>query len=327
MAGVDVREEGIGGLRQPLRFYASDQVHNCHQKAVELLGLGNRALVRVRSDADRRLDPQALRAAIAADRAAGLRPACVIATAGTTNTGAIDDLRALGAVAHEEGLWLHVDGCIGALLVLAPRNRHLVDGIAEAQSVALDLHKWMHVPFEAGVALVRDGSAHRAAFSLHPEYLEDKPRGIAAAEWLFDYGLQSSRGNRALKVWMMLKEHGAARFGELIDRNIDQAAWLSARIEAEPWLRLIAPTVIDIVCFRYDPGGMDEAGLKALNSEVMLRLQEQGTAAVSDTTFGGRHCLRAAICNHRTRTEDLELLVSEVLRLGAAVEAEGREAA
>lgn len=327
MAGVDVREEGIGALPRPLRFYASDQVHGCHQKAVELLGLGNRALVRVRSDADGRLDAAALRAAIAADRSAGLQPGCVIATAGTTNTGSIDDLRAVGAVAREEGLWFHVDGCIGALLVLAPRHRHLVDGIAEADSVALDLHKWMHVPFEAGAALVRDGAAHRAAFALHPEYLEDKPRGIASGAWLFDYGLQTSRGNRGLKIWMMLKEHGAARFGELIDRNIDQAAWLTERIRAEPRLQLCAPTVIDIVCFRYDPGGLEEAGLRALNTEIMLRLQEEGTAAVSDTTLDGRHCLRVAICNHRTRIEDLDLLVAEVLRLGASVAAECRGAA
>lgn len=327
MAGVDVREEGIGALPRPLRVYASDQVHGCHQRAMELLGLGNRALVRVRSDERGRLDLQALREAIAADRAAGFRPACVIATAGTTNTGAIDDLRALRALTHEEGLWLHVDGCIGALLVLAPRHRHLVDGISEADSLALDLHKWMHVPFEARVALVRDGAAHHAAFALHAEYLEDKPRGIAAAAWLHDYGLQTSRGNRAVKIWMMLKEHGAARFGEIIDRNIDQAAWLTRRIKAEPRLRLIAPTVIDIVCFRYDPGGMEEAQLRALNTEIMLRLQEEGTAAVSDTTYAGRHCLRVAICNHRTRTGDLDLLVSEVLRLGAAIAAEGRRAA
>lgn len=166
-----MREEGIAGLSQQLRFYASDQVHSCHQKAVELLGVGNRALVRVPTDSECRMDLGALRSAIAADRAAGFRPACVIATAGTTNTGAIDDLPAIKALCRDEGLWFHIDGCIGALLAIAPRHRHLVAGISEADSLALDLHKWLHVPFEAGCALVRDASVHRATFALHPEYL------------------------------------------------------------------------------------------------------------------------------------------------------------
>ena len=315
-AGIDVREHGVAAIPKPLRFYASDQVHSCHRKAMEALGLGNRALRRIPTDAELRIDLAALRTAIAEDRAAGWRPACVIGTAGTINTGAIDDLEALASLAAEEDLWFHVDGCIGALIAIAPDNAHRVAGIERADSVALDPHKWLHAPFEAGCALVRDASLHRAAFAVTPEYLETMPRGLASATWLHNYGLQTTRGFRALKVWMALKEHGVDKFGRLIDQNIAQARHLGTLIEAEPLLQLVAPATINIVCYRYRPAGSDGEGLKALNTEIMLRLQEEGTAALSDTTVRGEHCLRVAITNHRTRRDDLELLVRETIRLG-----------
>jgi glutamate/tyrosine decarboxylase-like PLP-dependent enzyme len=322
MAGVDVREHGVAAIPQHLRFYTSDQVHSCHQKAVELLGLGNRALVRVASDAACRIDLAALSRAIAEDRAAGVKPACVIATAGTTNTGAIDDLPALRDLCRREGLWFHVDGCIGALARLAPRHRHLVAGLEDADSLALDLHKWLHAPFEAGVALLRDRTQHLQSFTLHPEYLEEKPRGIASGEHLYNYNLQTSRGFRALKLWMLLKEHGTAKFGRLIDQNIDQAEYFASFVQAEPSMALMAPVGLNIVCFRHDPGGLDEAALRKLNTEVMLRLQEEGIAALSDTTVKGHHCLRMAICNHRTTREDLDLVLAEGLRIAADVRKE-----
>lgn len=318
-AGVDVRAEGVAAIPRLLRFYGSDQVHSCHQKAVELLGLGNKALRRVPTGPDFRMDVAALRAMIIEDRKAGFCPAAVIATAGTVNTGAIDDLAAIGALCRDEDLWFHVDGCIGALIAIAPENGHLVAGLEGADSVALDPHKWLHVPFEAGCALIRDGGLHRDTFAVHPEYLEEKPRGIAANEYLHDYNLQTSRAFRALKVWMTLKEHGVDKFGRLIDQNIAQATYLEGLIAEVPELEMMAPREINIVCFRYCPSDMPEAELRALNSEVMLRMQEAGIAALSDTTVGGRHCLRVAICNHRTRRADLDLLVRETLRIGAEV--------
>jgi glutamate/tyrosine decarboxylase-like PLP-dependent enzyme len=316
-ADIDVREFGVAAIEAPLRFYASDQLHSSHRKAVEALGLGNRALRRIPTASDFRIDVGALRGAIAEDRAAGFRPACVIGNAGTVNTGAIDDLQALAAVAGEENLWLHVDGCIGALVALAPRQAHLVAGIARADSVALDPHKWLHAPFEVGCVLIRDASAHRGAFAVTPEYLEQTPRGLASGDWLHEYGLQTTRGFRALKVWMSLMEHGARKFGRLIDQNIAQAHYLSSLVAAEPLLELVAPTSINIVCFRYRPAGLPERAVKQANLEIMLRLQEEGIASVSDTTIHGKHCLRVAITNHRTRRSDLDLLVAETLRLGA----------
>ncbi|TGS65155.1 amino acid decarboxylase [Mesorhizobium sp. M3A.F.Ca.ET.201.01.1.1] len=322
-AGVDVRESGVGAIPKPLRFYASDQVHSCHRKAMEVLGLGNRAPRRIPTDAALRIDVDALKRAIAEDREAGFKPACVIGTAGTVNTGALDDLRSLAALAAEEDMWFHVDGCIGALIAIAPQNASLVAGIEQAHSIALDPHKWLHVPFEAGCALVRDASAHRNAFAVTPEYLESTPRGLASGQWLHDFGLQTSRGFRALKIWMALKEHGVEKFGRLIDQNIAQARYLASLIEAEPALELTVPTTINIVCFRHRVEGASEEQLKAFNTELMLRLQEEGIAALSDTTIHGRHCLRVAITNHRTRRDDLDLLVRETLRIGREVEVAG----
>ena len=252
-AGVDIREHGLAAMDKPLRFYGSDQAHSCHRKAMEALGLGNRALRRIPTDAESRIDLVALRRAIAQDRAAGFRPACVIGTAGTVNTGAIDDLQGLATLAAEEDLWFHVDGCIGALIAIAPDNAHRVAGIERADSVALDPHKWLHAPFEAGCVLIRNAAAHRGTFAVTPEYLESTSRGLASGEWLHDYGLQTTRGFRALKLWMALKEHGIEKFGRLIDQNIAQAHYLTSLIEAEPLLELAVPTNINIVCYRYRP--------------------------------------------------------------------------
>ena len=315
-AGVDVRAAGVTALPRPLRFYASEQVHSCHQKALEVLGLGRAALHLVATDAGHRIDLAALRSAVAEDRARGTQPAAVIASAGTVNTGAVDDLVAVGEFCRRERLWFHVDGCIGALLRIAPAHRHLVAGIEQADSVALDPHKWLHAPFDVGCALVRDAHAHHASFALHPEYLEEHARGIAGAPHLFDYGIELSRSFRALKVWMMLREHGVEAFGRLIAQNIAQAQHLAQRIAAEPALELMAPVATNIVCFRHRLPGADEAALKEFNTEILLRAQESGLAVPTDTTLAGRHSLRVAIANHRTRRADLDLLIDEVLRLG-----------
>lgn len=340
MAGVDVHEEGVAALVLPMRVYGSDQMHSCHQKAVEVLGLGQKALHKVASNEQGQLDLDALREAVKADRSSGINPICVIANAGTVNTGAIDDLHAIADFCAEEGMWFHVDGCIGALIAIAPQNQHLVSGMEQADSVALDPHKWLHAPFEVGCAIVRDAHAHLNTFTLTPEYLENAQRGVASGEWLFDYGLQTSRGFRALKVWLSLQEHGVDKFGRLIDQNIAQARYLTELIEAHPALEMVAPTNINIVCFRYNPNSLDsdqsnldklysgshvalsitEARLKVIYVEIMQQMQETGVAAVSDTTIRGTHCLRVAITNHRTQRADLDLLVQEVARLGALLQ-------
>jgi glutamate/tyrosine decarboxylase-like PLP-dependent enzyme len=306
MAGIDVRAEGVAAIPKPLVFYASTEVHSCVQKAIELLGLGHAALRKIPADAAFRFDLPALERAIAEDRAAGTKPACVIGTAATVNTGSVDDLAGLAEVCRREKLWFHVDGAIGGVLPLSPKHRALVAGMERADSVALDLHKWLQIPFEAGCAIVRDRNLHRGTFALTPEYLEHTERGLASGPlWFSEYGLQLSRGFRALKVWLSFKEHGTDRYGQLIDQTIEHAHQLAALVEAAPELELMAPVVVNIVCFRYNPGGLDSGTLNAINEELLIRLHESGVAAPSYTTLNGHYCLRAALSNHRTRTDDL----------------------
>lgn len=319
-AGYDVRKEGIAGLEKPLRFYASDQVHSCHQKALETLGLGAKALVEIASDDRQRMRLDALEAAIAEDRANGLQPACVIGTAGTTNTGAIDDLNAIADLCDREGLWFHVDGCIGGVLRLAPDHAHLVAGIERAGSVAIDPHKWLHTPFEAGAVLIKDPEAHFATFEMHGPYLQMQERGMIAGKFLADYGLELSRGFRALKIWMAFKEQGSAKFGRLIAKDIALARYLATQVEAHPLLELVAPVDLNIVCFRHMAENEDAA--KALNTEIMLRLQERGLAVPSDTTVKGKHGLRCAFNNHRTRREDIDGFLVDVLQIAQEIAAE-----
>ncbi|MBT3603452.1 MAG: amino acid decarboxylase, partial [Candidatus Latescibacteria bacterium] len=267
-AGFDVRELGMQHTPQTLTVYASTEVHSCNQKAIELLGLGNKNFRKIPVDADFRIDLDALATAITADRKAGCRPICVIGNAGTINTGAVDDLDVLADLCARENLWFHVDGAIGATAVLAEKVRPLLVGIDRADSVALDLHKWMHVPFEAGCVLVRNHDAHRSTFALTPEYLERELRGLAGGNlWFSDYGLQLSRNFKALKVWMSIKEHGLDRFGRMMDRNVEQAHYFGAWVAHEPDMELMAPVSLDIVCFRFRADGLDDKSLNVLNKE------------------------------------------------------------
>ena len=319
-AGFNVREEGMHAAPQELTVYASTEVHSCNQKAVELQGIGGRNFRKIPVNDDYTINLEALKQAIAADRKAGYRPICVIGSAGTVNTGAIDDLNALADLCQEQDLWFHVDGAIGAVAVLADNVKPQLAGIERADSVALDLHKWMHIPFEAGCIIVRSEKAHRNTFSLTPEYLAHETRGLAAGHlWFSEYGLQLSRQFRALKVWMSIKEHGLDRFGRMIARNVEQAHYFGELVENDPALELMAPIGMDIVCFRFNPGGLDEAGLNALNKEILMQLHESGLAAPSYTTLNGQYCLRIAIANHRSRQEDFDLLAREVVRLGQEV--------
>jgi len=319
-AGYDLRREGIHVAPQKMVLYASQEIHSSIQKAVELLGLGSDALHYVPVNDDFQIDLQALKAAIAQDREGGHLPFCVIGAAGTANTGAIDDLDALADICQQENLWLHVDGAFGAWAALTPGARNLVAGMERADSLAFDLHKWMYLPYEIGCVLVRHEEEHRKAFSLTPVYLsrEDDGRGLTGGDlpWLTDYGFQLSRGFRALKAWMSLKEHGSRKFGRMIQQNIDQARYLAELIDATPELELVAPVTLNVVCFRYIRSGLDDAALDALNKEILVELQEQGIAVPSGTTIAGKYVLRVGHTNHRSRREDFDVLVGEVIRIG-----------
>jgi glutamate/tyrosine decarboxylase-like PLP-dependent enzyme len=286
-------------------------------KAFEILGIGSSSLRRVPVNHDFTVDVNALKEAIASDRAAGHQPFCVIGSAGTVNTGAIDDLDQLASLCANEKLWFHVDGAFGALGMMSERLRPRLKGIERADSLGFDFHKWAHVQYDAGCILVRNGAAYRAAYSMRPVYLHRADRGIGAGEdWPCDYGPELSRSFRALKVWFAFKEHGASRIGELIDQNCAQAEYLDHRIESEPQLELLAPVSLNIVCFRLRRDGLDAAALDRLNKDVVADVQESGVAAPSTTRIKGQLAIRVNITNHRTQRSDLDVLVDAVLKAG-----------
>jgi glutamate/tyrosine decarboxylase-like PLP-dependent enzyme len=322
VGGLDVREEGVQRWPDqpapaPLVFYGSTETHGWARKAAELLGLGDRAFRRVPVDAEYRIDVRALAAMLAADRAAGLLPFCVIGTAGTVNTGATDPLAALAELCARERLWFHVDGAFGALAELSDALRPQVAGLDRADSLGFDLHKWGYLPFECACVLVRDPEIHRAAFAAPASYLAAATRGVIAGGLPFaDRGVDLTRGFRALKVWLSLKADGVDKLVRLIEQNVAQTRHLVARVEAEPELELLAPAPLNVACFRFAPAGVPDDLLDAVNAELLLRLQEEGIAVPSATVLGGRYAIRVANVNHRARREDLDALVDGVLRLG-----------
>jgi aromatic-L-amino-acid/L-tryptophan decarboxylase len=309
-AGVAVRREGVGTSR--LTAYASAAVHLCVGRALDIAGLGSQALRLIPCNASGEMDVAALRVAIAADRDRDLSPFLVVATAGSVDIGAIDDLAQIANVCADQHLWFHVDAAFGAIAMLSPTLRPLLAGMERADSVAFDFHKWAQVPYDAGCIVVRDGAAHQAAFRYDAAYLRREMRGLAAGRpWPVDLGPELSRGFRALKVWMTIKAYGADRLGDVAERCCALARRLAAAIEAEPLLDRMAPVRLNIVCFRYAPGD-DE-----LQATIAADLQEAGDVVLSTTTIAGQTVLRAALVNHRSDAGDVDAVIRAVLVAGA----------
>jgi aromatic-L-amino-acid/L-tryptophan decarboxylase len=327
--GIDVRKQGLqtsaNGANAPrLLCYGSTETHGWARKAVELLGLGHGSLRRIAVDPDYRMDLRELRENVARDRAAGALPCCVVATAGTVNTGAIDDLAAVAEFCREQEIWFHVDGAFGALLKLSEQLRDRVRGIELADSLAFDLHKWGYLPFECACLLVRDAELHRSTFAMTASYLGESKRGPIAGGFPFaDRGIDLTRGFKALKVWLTLKAQGVRKLGELIEQNVDQAQYLARLVQAHSELELLAPAPLNVVCFRYVPGGVAGPNLNSLNQEILLQLQESGLALPSGTMLQGRYALRCANVNHRSRRTDFDMLVDAVATLGRKINAGG----
>ncbi len=312
LADESAMKRGVIGGR--LVGYCSDQAHSCVKRAFDMLGLGTEALRLVPCNDAFEMDMDALRAMITKDRKRGLEPFCVVGTAGAVNVGAIDDLETLADIARDEDVWFHVDGAFGATAILGELARDRLSGMARADSVAFDFHKWLQVNYEAGCVLFQNEAAHRASFSDRAEYLRGSERGLAGgAFWAVDYGPELSRGFRALKVWSHLMEHGVDKLGRSIDRNIKLAQYLQAAVGAHDQLAPMAPVALNINCFRYVADGVD---LDALNEEIVIYLQEAGIAVPSTTRLNGALAIRVNITNHRTQEADLDLLVSEIVKAG-----------
>jgi aromatic-L-amino-acid/L-tryptophan decarboxylase len=314
----DIRAQGQASEPAPMVVYTSAQGHACIEKAVEVLGIGHEYLRKIPVDADWRMDAGRLRAQIAADRAAGLRPVCVAASAGTVNTGAIDQLDAIADVCAAEDLWFHVDGAYGAVGVLAEQTAGLYAGMERADSLALDPHKWLYVPVECGCTFVRDAQAMRDAFSLVPPYLRDD----TGLPWFSEFGIQQTRGFRALKLWMVLQQIGVAGYRELIGRDITLARYLQERIRRHDDFELLAAGPLSVTCFRYSPPGA--ADLDGLNRRLLDLVQAEGRVFLTSTQLDGRLALRACIVNFRTTADDLDVLLDTLADAGKRVSAERR---
>jgi glutamate/tyrosine decarboxylase-like PLP-dependent enzyme len=313
--GFEVRASGVAAEPQRLTAYTSNAVHGCVPKAMDIAGLGSNALRLIPTDSRFRIDLAALAEAIQRDREAGFTPFLVVGTAGTVNTGAVDDLAGLAELCRREKLWFHVDGAFGALARLAPHLAPKLDGIERADSVAFDFHKWGQAPYDAGFILVRDGEAHKNAFALPAAYLQRAERGLAAGSpWPCDFGPDLSRGFRALKVWFTLKVYGTDALGASISRCCALARYLEERIAATPELELMVPVELNIVCFRYRAEDTNR-----VNDAIVVALQESGVVAPSTTRIKGQTAIRAAIVNHRTSRAEIDALVDGVLALGRAL--------
>lgn len=311
----NVRQSGITA---PLVLYVSQETHNCMQKSAEMLGIGNRALRKIPVGTDFKMDTVQLEKQITQDRAQGLLPFCVVGNAGTVNTGAIDNLAAIAEICRREELWFHVDGAFGAWAKLLPDYAPQLKAIENADSIAFDLHKWGWLPYDIGCVLVRDRDAHRAAFATEANYLLTHERGLAAGpEPMGNYGIELSRGFRALKAWFLFKEQGVQQLAQMVQQNITQTFYLQQLIQKQPSLEMLTPVTLNIACFRYVVQGKDDVYLNKLNKEILMQLHEQGIAAPSYTILGGKYAIRVANVNHRSRREDFEALVEAVLQIGA----------
>ncbi|MEY9846049.1 aspartate aminotransferase family protein [Streptacidiphilus sp. MAP5-3] len=319
--GVDVRHDGVAAL-PPLVGYVSAETHSCVRKAAELLGIGSRNLKVVATDTEGRLDPAALRSQLDADRAAGLVPFLVVGSAGTVNTGAIDDLAALADVCEQsaEGIWFHVDGAYGAFGRLDPVSAPRYAGLERADSLALDPHKWLGVPVDCGCVLVRDAEQLRGTFSLVPPYLRDEDAG--GLGWFSEYGIEQTRPFRSLKVWATIAAAGREGIVRDISRCCALARTLGQLVEQEPDLELLAAVETSIVAFRYRPTGeraLPAERVQQVNAALAVAVQQRGRAFVTGTVLAGCEAVRACLLNAATTEEDLRILVDEVLTAGAAL--------
>lgn len=323
-AGWNVREEGVRDQPQ-LAIYASAEAHHVIERAADMLGLGAAAVRKIAVDSDYRMRIEALEAEIAHDRARGVRPIAIVATAGTVATGAIDPMPQIAAICKREQLWFHVDGAYGALATLAPELSPLFVGMEQADSIAFDPHKWLYTPHSGGFVVVRDLQCLANSFSLKPTYVrEDKEltgNGLDASM----LGPQFSRGFAALKIWVSLLAHGRAAYARRIAHDVELAHYLDACVRERPELESMAKVTLSIACFRYVPPDLGdlrdrEAYLDKLNEVLMAEIQMDGRAFCSNAVLGPRYALRACIVNFRTEAADIDILLDTAIELGAKLD-------
>jgi aromatic-L-amino-acid decarboxylase len=313
-----VAETGLWNS-QPMTIYASSEIHMSIPKAAGLLGLGRQNVCLVECDESFRMNVALLRERIKSDLEKGLKPFCVVASAGTVNTGAVDPLNEIADVAREFDLWFHVDGAYGALATLDATRRPLFAGLDRADSVSLDPHKWLYVPLDSGCLLFRDEARARAAFSFdEADYIKVHEHDQEESFAFWNYGPELSRRFRALKIWLTLRYYGTRRIAAAISEDNALASYMAECVEAADDFQLLATPELSICCFRYLPPALmqkfrtaslkeaDNVELDELNNRIMLAVQRGGRAYLSSATLGGRFVLRACITNFRTTRADID---------------------
>jgi aromatic-L-amino-acid decarboxylase len=309
-AGLDVREHGLAARPEvpAMRVYASEQAHSSVDKGAMALGLGRANVVRLPTDEAFRLRPEALEAAVRADRAAGRLPIAVVATVGTTSTTSVDPVPAIAEICRREGLWLHVDGAYGGVAAIVPELRHVLDGVGRADSLVVNPHKWLFTPVDCSALYLRDPAMLKRAFELVPEYLRTDAGGGKpdAPINLMDYGVQLGRRFRALKLWFVIRAFGEEGLASRLRAHCALAREFASWVEREEGWELMAPVPFSTVCFRRAPAGVDEGTRDALNEAAMHRVNASGEAYISHTRLHGRLTLRLAIGNIRTERRHVE---------------------
>ena len=324
LAGIaTARQAKADSSGRNLRIYASSETHYSITKAATLLGIGPQNVCSIPVDEKFKIRLDELERAIAADVAAGHCPFCVVANAGTVNTGAVDSLGEIRAIANRHGLWMHVDGSYGAFAILAPSARQLLAGIEQADSVALDPHKWLYVPVDVGCIIYRDPEQARRTFAHEADYTRVIGRELADEAFAcWDYGPELSRRFRALKVWMLLKGVGLDSLGEAIERNLACARHFESLVQASADFEMMAPVELSIFCFRHLPNQLRGAAPEAIddfNERLLVALQEDGSSYLSNTVIGGRFALRGCVLNYRTTRRDMEMLLEDLRRVAKTV--------
>ena len=333
-AGREIAREGLWKTNMPMTIYASEQVHMSIPKAADILGFGRDRVRIVACDDKFRLDVRSLRERVEQDRRSGLQPFCVVASAGTVNTGAVDPLTEIARIASEFNIWFHVDGAYGAPASLDARKRELFAGLERADSVSLDPHKWLYVPLDAGCLLFRDQAAARAAFTAgDADYIKVLEENEAEAFAFWDYGTELSRRFRALKIWLTLRYYGVDRIARAISDDISLAQYLADEVERFDDFELLARVELSICCFRYVPkqfrerlllAGAEESKeiaeeLDDLNQRIMLKVQRGGRAYVSNATIHDKFALRACITNFRTTKSDIDKTLDIIREAASSV--------
>lgn len=313
--GKEAARKGLWNFGAPLVVYASEEAHMSIAKAADIIGLGRDQVHVVECDDQQRMRPDSLRVQIESDLREGLRPCCVVASAGTVNTGVVDPLEAIATIAHEFDLWFHVDGAYGAPGVLDKQKKHLFRGLERADSVSLDPHKWLYVPVDAGCLLFRDPKPVKTTFSTEDaDYIKVHGHSDDEAFAYWDYGVELSRRFRALKVWLTLSYYGVRRIAQAVSDDIALAAYMGELVFGAEDFELLAPVELSICCFRYIPAGWktSDPRLDRLNERIMSRVQTSGRAYLSNATINGRFALRACITNFRTTKSDIELMLDAI---------------